>query len=115
MLMQTTISKTWELCLYKNRGKRRTRWCAGKCWWTNIAAEIQTIETQNTAGINRIEEWQPSICGMDSICSELSTPLFIPCDPIFDDGGVPGLKTPASIRARALALALGRDQALRYA
>lgn len=100
------------LYIYK-KGKRKIRWCAEKCWLTNNAAEIETIEIQNTALINRIEHWQPSICRMDSIWSVLSALLFIPYDPIFDDGGVPGLKTPASNRARGRSR--GRDQALHYA
>ena len=101
----------------KKRSKRKIRWGAEKCWWTNNAADIETIEIQNNAVINRIEQWQPSICGTYSICSESSTLLFIRCDAISEDGGVPGLKTPASIRARTLALgrSRGRDQNLGYA
>ena len=37
--------------------------------------------------------------------------MFIACDPIVHDGGVPGLKSPSSI----LALDPGQNQALRDA
>ena len=70
---------------------------------------------QNAAGITAIEQQKPSMCEMDSTRSASSALVFIRCDAITDDGGVPGLKTPSSILALDLVRGQDQDQALRYA
>ena len=71
----------------------------------------------NAAGIIGIEQWKPSMCEMANICNSSTALVFMRRDPIVDDGGEPGLKTPSSLLAwdPLRGQDQDRDQALRYA